>query len=129
MQFLTFYTPAPGAHAGPPSKEYMDEMNKLIEESMKSGELVATGGLTPLQQGARVVQTTGKVTITDGPFIESTEIIGGFAILELPSKEAAIESAKKFLRVAGDGHVTIRPLMDPNQTCTGEEALAVHVER
>jgi hypothetical protein len=121
MQFLTFYTPAPSAHQGPPSKEYMDQMNKLIEESMKSGELVATGGLTPLQQGARVTQTTGKVTITDGPYIESTEIIGGFAILEVPSKEAAIESSKRFLKVAGDGQVTIRPLMTEADTCTNSQ--------
>jgi hypothetical protein len=121
MQFLTFYTPAPGAHAGPPSKEYMDQMNKLIEDSMKSGELVATGGLTPLQHGARVVQTSGKVTITDGPYIESTEIIGGFAILEVPSKEAAIESSKRFLKVAGDGHVTIRPLMSESDTCSNRQ--------
>ena len=117
MQFLTFYTPAPGAHPGPPSKEYMDRMNKLIEESMKSGELIATGGLTPLQLGARVVQTSGNVTITDGPYIESTEIIGGFALLEVPSKEAAIESSKRFLKIAGDGQVTIRPLMSEADTC------------
>src|SRR6185437_940953 len=123
MQFLTFYTPAPGAHSGPPSKEYMDQMNKLIEESTKSGELVATGGLTPLQQGARVVQTSGTVTITDGPFIESTEIIGGFAILELPSKDTAIESSKRFPKVAGDGQVTIRPLMTEAETCTNTEEL------
>jgi hypothetical protein len=118
MQFLTFYTPAPGAHSGPPSKEYMDQMNKLIEESMKSGELIATGGLTPLQLGARVVQTSGNVTITDGPYIESTEIIGGFALLEVPSKEAAIESSKRFLKIAGDGQVTIRSLMTDADTCS-----------
>jgi hypothetical protein len=118
MQFLTFYTPDPSAHQGPPSKEYMDQMNKLVEESMKAGELVATGGLTPLRQGARVVQTGGKITLTDGPYIESTEIIGGFAILEVPSKEAAIESSKRFLKVAGDGQVTIRPLMTEADTCT-----------
>ncbi|MGB9415551.1 MAG: YciI family protein [Acidobacteriaceae bacterium] len=118
MQFLTFYTPAPGAHSGPPSKEYMDQMNKLIEESMKSGELIATGGLTPLQLGARVVQTSGNITITDGPYIESTEIIGGFALLEVPSKEAAIESSKRFLKIAGDGQVTIRPLMTDADTCS-----------
>jgi hypothetical protein len=121
MQFLTFYTPAPGAHSGPPSKEYMDQMNKLIEESMKSGELIATGGLTPLQLGARVVQTSGNVTITDGPYIESTEIIGGFALLEVPSKEAAIESSKRFLKIAGDGHVTIRPLMTDVDTCSNAQ--------
>jgi hypothetical protein len=124
MQFLMFFTPDPSAQPGPPSKEYMDEMNKLIEASMKSGELLATGGLTPLTSGARVSQAAGKVTITDGPFIESTEIIGGFALFELPSKEAAIESTKAFLKVAGDGKVTIRPLMDSSDVCTGEPALA-----
>jgi hypothetical protein len=118
MQFISFYTPNPSAHQGPPSKEYMEQMNKLIEESMKSGELVATGGLTPIQQGVRIVQASGNVTITDGPYIESTEIIGGFAILELPSKEAAIESSKRFLKIAGDGQVTIRPLMTEAETCT-----------
>ena len=124
MRFLMFYTPDPAAHHGPPSQEYMDEMNKLIEESMKSGALLATGGLTPLQAGARVGQKSGTVTITDGPFIESTEIIGGFALFELPSVEAAVESSKAFLKIAGDGHVTIRPLMDPNETCPGEPELA-----
>jgi|UPI0003777146 hypothetical protein len=123
MQFISFYTPNPSAHQGPPSKEYMEQMNKLIEESMKSGELVATGGLTPIQQGVRIVQASGKVTITDGPYIESTEIIGGFAILELPSKEAAIESSKRFLKIAGDGQVTIRPLMTEAETCTNAEEL------
>ena len=127
MRFLTFYTPAPSQQA-PPSQEYMDEMNKLIDASMRSGELIATGGLTPLQEGARVNYAAGKTTITDGPYIESTEIIGGFAILELPSKEAAIESSKNFLKIAGEGYVTIRPLMDPSQTCTGEEAHAITVE-
>jgi hypothetical protein len=121
MQFLTFYTPAPGAHSGPPSKEYMDQMNKLIEESMKSGELIATGGLTPLQLGARIVQKSGNVSITDGPYIESTEIIGGFALLEVPSKEAAIESSKRFLKIAGDGQVTIRPLMTDADTCSNAQ--------
>ena len=129
MQFLMFYTPDPAAHSGPPSQEYMDEMNKLIEESMKSGALLATGGLTPIQRGARVGQSAGKVTVTDGPYIESTEIIGGFALFELPSMEAAIESSRTFLKIAGDGHVTIRPLMDPTDVCTGEPALAGHSER
>jgi hypothetical protein len=129
MQFLMFYTPSPSRPAGPPSPEYMDEMNQFIEASKKSGELIATGGLTPLQAGARVDLSAGKVNVTDGPFIESTEIIGGFALLELPSKEAAIESAKRFLKVAGDGQVTVRPLMDPSEVCTDEPALAAHSQR
>lgn len=115
MQFLMFYTPSSSRPAGPPSPEYLDEMNRLIGASMQSGELLATGGLTPLQDGARVTQETGKITITDGPFIEATEIIGGFALFELPSKEAAIESCRNFLKVAGDGYVTVRPLMEVPQ--------------
>jgi hypothetical protein len=129
MQFLMFYTPSSSRPAGPPSQEYMDDMNRLIEASVKSGGLLATGGLTPLKDGARVTQATGKVTITDGPFIESTEIIGGFALFELPSVEAAIESSKSFLKVAGDGQVTIRPLMDQTLVCTGEPAVATHSGR
>jgi hypothetical protein len=115
MQFLMFYTPSSSRPAGPPSPEYLDQMNKLIEDSLKSGELRVTGGLTPLTDGSRVTQEAGKVTITDGPFIEATEIIGGFALFELPSKEAAIESSKRFLKIAGDGHVTVRPLMEVPQ--------------
>ena len=129
MQFLMFYTPDPSRPAGPPSPEYIDEMNRLIEQSRKSGEMVATGGLTPIQLGARIRQADGKVTFTDGPYIESTEVIGGFALLELPSKEAAIESAKNFLKIAGDGQVTIRPLMNPADTCTGEPELAAQSGR
>jgi hypothetical protein len=129
MQFLMFYTPDPSRPVGPPSPEYIDEMNRLIEQSRKSGEMIATGGLTPIQQGARVKQADGNVTFTDGPYIESTEVIGGFALLELPSKEAAIESAKNFLKIAGDGQVTIRPLMNPTDTCTGEPELAAQSER
>jgi hypothetical protein len=133
MQLLMFYTPSATRPAAPPSEECMDEMNRLIDVSLKSGQMIATGGLTPLKDGARVAQATGKVTVTDGPFIESTEIIGGFALFELPSLEAAIESSKNFLKIAGDGHVTIRPLMDPSQTgtgtCTGADAVAMHAGR
>jgi hypothetical protein len=123
MQFLMFYTPDPSRPAGPPSPEYIEEMNRLIEQSRNTGEMIATGGLTPIQQGARLKQANGQVTFTDGPYIESTEIIGGFALLELPSKEAAIESAKNFLKIAGDGQVTIRPLMNPEDACAGEPEL------
>lgn len=129
MQFLMFYTPDPSRPAGPPSPEYLDQMNQLIEVSRKSGELIATGGLTPIQLGARVQLADGNVTFTDGPYIEATEVIGGFALLELPSKEAAIESAKNFLKTAGDGKVTIRPLMSPDDACVGEPDLVTQSAR
>ena len=129
MRFLMFYTPAPGAHAGgPPSEAYRNEMNDLVEDARRSGELIATGGLLPLRDGARVAQSTGKQTVTDGPFIESTELIGGFALFELPSKEAAIEASKSFLKVAGDGVVTIRPLMEEGGCPEKAQDQRVHEE-
>jgi hypothetical protein len=106
MRFLTLYRPADtkDMEAGvPPSPQEMAAMGKLIEEGFKSGTLLATEGCQPSSKGARVRRSGGKVTVTDGPFTESKEIIGGFAIIRASSKEEAIEQAKRFLDVAGDG--------------------------
>ena len=110
MKYLSLYTPA--RRNGPPSQEHMEAMGKLIEESMKSGELVTTGGLMPLSKGgARVRHAGSTITVIDGPFTESKEVVGGFAILEAKSREDVIEMARKFLTVAGDGETDIFPLM------------------
>src|SRR6266404_2825936 len=101
MKFLTIYTPAPKQAAVPPSKEHMTEMGKLIDEGMKSGVLLSTGALLPLSKGARVRYSGGNLTVIDGPFTEAKEVIAGFAMLQLNSKEEAIESVKSFLKVAG----------------------------
>jgi hypothetical protein len=108
MRFLSIYKSV--ETNTPPTLEHMAEMGKLIEESMKAGVLLATEGCLPSAKGARVRLSGGKVTVTDGPFIESKELIGGFAILEAGSKEEAIELARKFLHVAGDGECEIRQL-------------------
>ncbi len=84
MRFLMFYTPAPSAHPAPPAKEDMEAMNKLIEAAMKSGEMIATGGLTPIKQGARAASASGKVTVRDGPFIESTELSAALLCFSFP---------------------------------------------
>ena len=96
----------------PPSSQELEEMGKLIEESMKSGELLATEGCLPSAKGARVRRANGKVTVTDGPFTEAKEVIGGFAILQAKSKDEAIEMARKFLEVAGDGECEIRQIAE-----------------
>jgi hypothetical protein len=85
-------------------------MGKLIDEHMKAGKLLATEGCLPSAHGARVRLSDGKVTVTDGPFTEAKEVVGGFAILEADSKEEAIELAKRFLDVAGDGECEVREL-------------------
>src|SRR5258708_6781535 len=112
MRFMMMYTPDKDRAGVPPSKEHMAEMAKLIDETTKSGELLATGGLLPISKGGRVRYSGGKLSVTDGPFTESKELIAGFAIMELKSKEDAIESAKRFLKIAGEGECEIRPIMD-----------------
>ncbi len=114
MKFLTIYTPDKKTAGVPLSKEHMAEMGKFIEESKKSGELLATGGLLPISKGGACVRSSGgKITVTDGPFTEAKELIAGFALLELKSKEEAIESCKRFLKVAGDGESVIYQIMEP----------------
>ncbi|HET6761366.1 MAG TPA: YciI family protein [Gemmatimonadaceae bacterium] len=111
MRFLSIYKNV--EKDGPPPPELVAEMGKLIEDSMKKGELLSTEGCLPSAKGARVRLSNGKVTVTDGPFTEAKEVVGGFAILNAKSKEDAIEMAKHFLKVAGDGECEIRQIAEP----------------
>src|SRR5882757_8727870 len=101
MKFLSIYKNA--ERNAPPSQEEMGRMGKLIEEGMKAGYLLAVEGCLPTALGARVRLSNGKVTVTDGPFTEAKEAIGGLAILRANSETEAIEIAKHFLGIAGDG--------------------------
>jgi hypothetical protein len=120
MRFLSIYkTPETNI---PPTAEHIAKMEKLIEESMKAGELVATEGCLPSALGARVRLSGGKVTVTDGPFTESKELIAGFALLQAKSKEEAIELTKKFLSVAGDGECEIRQIFEASDSAPRDAA-------
>lgn len=110
MRFLVLYKPAKFG-SGPPSPEYLANMERLIAESQKSGELVMTGGLRLSGKQVRM-DSAGAYAVTDGPYAEAKELVGGFAILELPSLEYAVESSKQFLKVAGEGECEIREMMD-----------------
>src|SRR6266478_6034445 len=101
MKFLSIYKSV--ERGVPPSQEEMSKMGKLIEEGMKAGWLLGTEGCLPSALGARVRYAGGKHTVTDGPFTESKEVIGGFAILQANSKEEVIKLAKDFLEVVGGG--------------------------
>lgn len=97
----------------PPTQEEMDRMGQYIQESMKSGALLATEGCLPSALGARIRSSGGKITVTDGPFTEAKEVVGGFAILQAGSKNEAIELAQRFLAfVGGDGECEIRQLYE-----------------
>lgn len=84
-----------------PSQKLMDDMGKLIEQATREGWLVSTAGLKPTSAGKRVRQRHGKLSATDGPFTETKEVVGGYAILEAKSMDDAIELTKRFLRVHG----------------------------
>lgn len=117
MKFLSIYKTA--ERNAPPSQEEMLKMGSLIEQGMKAGWLLGTEGCLPSALGARVRRSNGKVAVTDGPFTESKEVVGGFAILQANSKEEAVQLAKDFLQVAGDGECEIRQLYEAGQnTCT-----------
>ena len=127
MRFLSIFKSA--ERNEPPSLEHMANMEKLIEESTKAGVLIATEGCLPTALGARVRRTGGKVTVTDGPFTEAKEVVGGFALLEANSKEHAIELARQFLEVAGDGECEIRQIYtasDSAPACVTEHHARAH---
>lgn len=86
-------------NAGPPPAELMAGIAKLGEEAAKVGVMVETGGLYPSAMGARVRLNGGKINITDGPFTEAKEVIGGYAVYEVKSKQEAIEWTRRFMEL------------------------------
>jgi hypothetical protein len=115
MKFLSVYKNA--ERNAPPSMEEITRMGKLVDEGLKAGWLVATEGCMPTKLGARVRQSNGKQSVTDGPFTESKEVIGGFAILQVKSKEEAVELTRQFLKVAGDGECELRQVYEGEAVC------------
>jgi hypothetical protein len=110
MRFMAIYRTT--EKTDPHGPEHFAEMGQFIEEMTKSGALLATGGLAPSAKGARVRLSKGKITVTDGPFPETKELIAGFAILQAKSKEEAVELCKRFLHIAGDGESEVREMAD-----------------
>lgn len=116
MRFLSIYKTA--ERSTPPTTEEMATMGQLIEEAMREGWLLATEGCLPSALGARVRRSRDTVTVSDGPFTESKEVVGGFALMEAASKEEAIELCRRFLAVAGDGECELRQLYVPGDDTT-----------
>ncbi|MDB6163422.1 MAG: hypothetical protein JWL98_854 [Xanthomonadaceae bacterium] len=90
-------------HAGTQiTPRLMADMGKLMDEMTKAGVLVSTAGLRPTSEGVRVRLSKGTTTVIDGPFTETKEVVGGYAMLETKTKEEAIEATRRFLHVHGD---------------------------
>ena len=105
--------------SGPPPKPLMDAMDKLAEESKQANTMVASGGLAPIAASTEVRIANGKRTTIDGPFTESKEIIGGFAIFDINSKQEAIEGAERFMELhrvhwpGWEGATEVRQIFGP----------------
>ena len=113
MKFLSIYKSV--ERGVPPSQDEMCKMGALIEEGMKAGYLLGTEGCLPSALGARVRISYGKVSVTDGPFTESKEVVGGFALIQANSREEALEHVKHFLQIVGTGECELRQLYEAPQ--------------
>jgi hypothetical protein len=111
MRYLTIFTAV--ERNEPPSAEEGAAMGELIGQMAKAGVLLTTEGCMPSANGGVTIRRSGgDVTVTDGPFTEAKEVVGGFAILEVASKEEAIEWTGRFQAVAGDGTCQLLRLYD-----------------
>lgn len=111
MQFFVYFTAEEGARRTPPSPEGMAEMMKLMEEGTRSGVIVATGQLGPKTTHLKL--GNGKVSITDGPFMEGKELIPGFTLIRVDSNQQAIDWVTKLRRCMGDGELRIAQVLGP----------------
>ncbi|MBI5310370.1 MAG: hypothetical protein HZB14_05000 [Actinobacteria bacterium] len=110
-RYLTIYTAVETGE--PPTQQKMDTMGAYIEKKFAEGVLISTEGCLPSALGARVrLNDDSEYAVSDGPFTESKEIVGGFAILKCNDKAHAIEEAKSFMDIAGPGTVEVRELYD-----------------
>jgi len=112
MRFMLMTTDSGSEQAGLPDEKLQAEMGAFIAEMSTSGVLLATGGLEP--HGARITSSGGTVTITDGPFAESKEGVVGFALIEVRTREEAIELSRRFWTIVGDGTGVIKQVFGPD---------------
>jgi len=119
MKYLTFIRHPESYRQSTPPAALMEAMGKFVQKSLQDGTLVDTGGLLPSKDGTRVRLARGKITVTDGPFTESKEVIGGYAILNVASKAEALRIATEFMELHRqywpefEGESEMRPMFEP----------------
>ena len=103
---------------GPPPRAFIDAVEKVAAESRRDGSLGETGGLAPSAAGARVRVAAGKVSVTDGPFTEAKEIVGGFGMVHARSREEAVDGVRALMELhrqywpGWEGEAEVRQIMD-----------------
>lgn len=119
MKYLAFVRHSEKYGEGPMPPGFMEAMGAFVQKSFKDGSLVDTGGLLPSKEGFRVKLSEGRISVTDGPFAESKEVIGGWAIINAKSKEEAIRIATEFMELHHrhwpefEGESEVRPMFEP----------------
>jgi hypothetical protein len=119
MKYFTFIRHAESYREAGPPRALLEAMGQFVQKSLKDGSLVDTGGLLPSKDGFRVRLAKGLISMTDGPFIETKEVIGGWAILEADSKAKALRIAQEFMELHRthwpefEGEAEVRPMFDP----------------
>jgi hypothetical protein len=112
MRYLLMTKGDEQSTGNPPDEKLFAEMGRFIEEMTRAGVLLATGGLEP--GGVHIKSSGGKVTVTDGPFAEAKEAVVGVALIDVRSKEEAIELSKRFWSIVGDGEGTMQRVFGPD---------------
>jgi hypothetical protein len=103
MRYMIMFKADSDTEAAAPACMVLPEMGRFIGQLRDEGVLVATEGLKPTTAGAaRIRNSGGRMTVLDGPFAEAKELVAGFVLVEVPSHEAALELAQRFLAIAGD---------------------------
>lgn len=119
MKYLAFVRHSEAYRETPMPQGFMEAMGKFVQRSRDNGTLVDTGGLAPSKDGFRLRLSGGKITVTDGPFTEAKEVIGGWAILNASSKEEVLRIATEFMDLhrkywpGFEGESEVRPMFDP----------------
>jgi len=109
MKFLMTYQ---GDTSKPPSRETLAAIGAFTQEMMQSGVVIMTGGLVRPNTGTKLKLESGKFSVTDGPYAETKELIDGFALIKASSKQEAVELARRFMSVAGDGEGEVLQVFD-----------------
>jgi hypothetical protein len=110
MRFLGYTLADENAAVPPPPPDIEEKMGKFIEEATAAGVFLIGGGMAPTAEGVIIRQEAGKFTVIDGPFAAAKEIVGGWALMEAPTIEEAIEWSKRFMAIAGSPETRLRPV-------------------
>lgn len=125
MKYLAFIRHAESYREEAPPPALMEAMGRFVQQSLQNWSLVDTGGLLPSKDGFRIRLAKGAISMTDGPFVETKEVIGGWAIINADSKAEAVRIAQEFMELHRrhwpqfDGETEVRPMFDPAMRIRG----------